>query len=213
MAFFDAEMTLEKVVAELPVLEGERWEPVRRAPGYYVSTEGRIASCLQTSPRIIRTYQKRKRRVCVLRVNRNTETFPLELIVAETFIGPCPKSCRLGFKDGNSLNVRVSNIAFVPRINHLKQNGLPSRVAPSPRYKVLGKSIAAPVETKPEPAAKTESRPAFVDSGPRPIKIRLSTESYERLQLQSIKTQKTVSSIVDGLVRKSVPNYTISLAE
>jgi hypothetical protein len=98
-----------------PAIEGEEWRPVRRAPGYYVSSEGRVASCRRIEPRIIAIYRNEHGNTVPLRVKRTCKMHALHAVVGEAFHGRRPDGCRFGFKDGDRYNSKASNILYVSR--------------------------------------------------------------------------------------------------
>lgn len=103
----------------------ERWAKFR-STNYSASTLGRI----KNGDRILRPYSRPDGRLVVDMRYVYGKAFFAHRIVAEVFLGRCPRGHQINHKDGNPKNNRISNLEYVTRqqnMRHASENGLVQR--------------------------------------------------------------------------------------
>lgn len=111
-------------VASVP----EEWKPVVGYPFYEVSNCGRVRSWAKrgsnmgklTSPRILKTFIRAGRYPSVgLHCGGSVKVAYVHRLVAESFIGPCPKGHEVAHNNGNSKDPRSENLRYAtPKQNN-----------------------------------------------------------------------------------------------
>jgi HNH endonuclease/NUMOD4 motif len=107
----------------------EKWSPVKGYEGRYsVSNHGRVLSHRKSGDRFLKPgIEASGYCLVVLCVNGIHDSRKVHRLVAEHFIGPCPKGLQVNHKDGNKNNNHETNLEYVSfkeNIAHAKINGL-----------------------------------------------------------------------------------------
>jgi hypothetical protein len=88
------------------------WHEIPSFEGYYINHDGDVYSKLRNL--IMKPEQIGKRCYVQLRQNGEYKKFAVADLVARTFIGEPKTGYRVGFKDGDSMNIAVSNLKYAP---------------------------------------------------------------------------------------------------
>lgn len=98
------------------------------APGYFVSDDGRVFSEQTRGPRGRRVSDPRRERVpsrskkylhVTLHVDGRKITVDVHKLVAEAFIGPCPRGLEVRHKDGDQRNNGYRNLEYGTRSQNM----------------------------------------------------------------------------------------------
>ena len=84
-------------------------------PGYFIAKDGRVLSCLNVKPRILRT-AKVNSGYDINKLMRDGKRRPIYVhhLLLENFVGPRPEGYRAHFKDGDKDNLHVDNLEWRP---------------------------------------------------------------------------------------------------
>jgi len=100
----------------------EEWRPIPGYPGYEASSEGRIRSWLSGRARMLRPFvhESNSRRYLRVTLCRGMVRKPrVHRLVLFAFAGPCPRGHEAAHRNGNGLDNRLVNLAWVtPEENH-----------------------------------------------------------------------------------------------
>lgn len=101
-----------KIINPSEDLENEKWKIVPSIPVLLASNLGRIKR-LETS----RVYKRNKLRLGYVQIGFSYKSKKMaklvHRLVAEAWIGPCPKTYQVNHKDGNKLNNTIENLEYV----------------------------------------------------------------------------------------------------
>ena len=137
-------------------LPGEIWKDIPDAPGYQVSSLGRVKSLA----RIIMRKNGRGMPLSeqIISINKSTHgyykvslyigakrtTYYVHSLVMKTFIGPCPEGFEINHKEGNKKDNRVVMLEYITHrenIKHAYTSGLFSKVKRKPSTKLTLEEI------------------------------------------------------------------------
>lgn len=94
----------------------ERWKPVVGFPGYMISSEGRVYS--HVSQRFLRPGIASNGYPTVALGRGNTRT--VHSLVADAFIGPCPKGQEVRHRKNDRTNPRLENLRYGTRKENIE---------------------------------------------------------------------------------------------
>lgn len=121
----------------------EEWRPISDFPDYMVSSLGRVYSHL--SQRFLRPGISSNGYPTVALGRGNSRT--LHSLVAETFIGPCPKGQEIRHRDGIRTNSNLSNLCYGTRADNFMDavaHGSRSGKTPNHRKAIKTKDLKYP---------------------------------------------------------------------
>lgn len=92
-----------------------RWKMV--CNGYYsVSDDGQICRLRgDKGGQVIKPWLGRGRMYVTTSINGEKRIYLLAQLIAEAFLGCCPPHRRLAYRDGNRMNVALTNLYYAPR--------------------------------------------------------------------------------------------------
>lgn len=103
----------------LPSIEGARVAHIPDAPGYAVTTDGRIFSCRKNGYGVgrfgawkqLKPYPSDKGRLLIsISINGRMKRRQLHRIIMEAFVGPCPDGMEVCHENGDHLDNRLDNL-------------------------------------------------------------------------------------------------------
>lgn len=97
--------------------EQEEWKTIKAFPGYEVSNFGRV----RKGDFVLKNQTMKKNGYKVVNLydgNNNYKTVTVHKLVAEEFMGPCPKGYQVNHKDTNKTNNRDSNLEYMTPIEN-----------------------------------------------------------------------------------------------
>jgi len=100
-----------------PELDGEEWRPLTSVPGWRVSSLGRL---MDSSGMIRRSYVNGDYLRINVRVGGVHDLRPVHQLVAEGFLGPCPKGYETHHKGDNRLDNRACKLEYVMKGMHTR---------------------------------------------------------------------------------------------
>lgn len=107
-------------------LDGETWAPHPDYPSFYASSQGRVASIAirDTRANLLKFGKKLELTRGTIGKNYMRKQFLPHRFVWECFYGKITDTRQIVFKDGDSTNLRLTNLELVPPAKRIQLQGL-----------------------------------------------------------------------------------------